>query len=188
MLDVGCSEGVYVAACSELGWDAYGLEIDKAKVERAAKRGLQVTQPDYENWQPEYFDFIMFRHVVEHIPDFMDTLDKIIPLLKIGGILCIETPNQAALSCYLRGRKIRHGRFLGHLYPPTHINAFTPATHRMIGRKWQMSIVRQSTYSPADPAWTFSSLYKKRGIVPLVHSISAKIGFGENLSTFFKKE
>ena len=87
-LDVGCSEGVYVYAMQSLGWEAYGFEIDAAKVERARAKQLSVMHPsDSPFMGPGGVDFILIRHTIEHIPDFMTVLRTAAQLLAEEGVL-----------------------------------------------------------------------------------------------------
>lgn len=129
----------------------------------------------------------MLRHSLEHIPNFMDILRRTLPLLKDDGILCIETPNQKSLKCALVGKRIRGNRYLGHLYPPTHIHAFSLRTYQAVGKALGLTMLRHITYSPADPNWVYTSLYTRRGLIPMIHRFSAQAGMGENIAVFFRK-
>lgn len=190
MLDIGCSEGIYVAACQKLGWDAYGFEVDTVKMERAKGRGLQVSAPDYDGLEKDSFDFIMIRHVLEHISVFLDVFDTAVGLLKPGGVLCVETPNQASMKYTISPKKVQimpwGAEGIVHIYPPTHIHAFTAKAWQAVGAGRNMKTFTQ-TYAPVDPDWMITSTYHKRGIVPMVHNISAKIGMGESIAAFFQK-
>lgn len=88
-LDIGCSEGLYVEAAQRMGFESYGFEVDSKKVRRASQKGLSVQMPNYNNFSQNSFDFIMSRHVLEHIPDFEEVLKAGMDLLKTGGgVLC----------------------------------------------------------------------------------------------------
>jgi 2-polyprenyl-3-methyl-5-hydroxy-6-metoxy-1,4-benzoquinol methylase len=186
-LDIGCSEGVYVYAMQVLGWDAYGLEVDSAKIKRAKERSLNVQPVGNNSFDKQSIDFILIRHVIEHDPSFMAMLEQAVMLLNPDGLLCIETPNQASFKSYLVRRRVTAGRFLAHLYPPHHINAFEPKTLKLIGAKLGLSLMKINTYSPADKNWVFASLYTKTGLIPAVHKMTAMINLGENIAAFFTK-
>jgi len=188
-LDIGCSEGVYIHAMKTLGWDAYGLEVDRAKIERAKERSLNLYHfSDHGLLDKQSMDFIIVRHVIEHVPDFMAMLEIAVTLLSPSGILCIETPNQASFKSYLVRRKIRQGCNLAHIYPPTHIHGFEPKTLTLIGTKLGLLASKCITYSPADKRWTFKSLYTRTGFIPLVHKITSSISLGENIAVFYRKK
>lgn len=189
-LDVGASEGVYVCAAARLGWDAHGFEVDREKVVRAQKRGLQVVELAYDN--PAYqnrFDFIMFRHTLEHIPNFMDVLQQALPLLREDGVLCVETPNQESLINCIRGYKVRDERFLADLYPPTHINAFCRQSYEAVANTLRLDVAQCLTYSPGDPKWFGHSGYGNgyRRFKVIIHGLCARVGMGLNIAVFLKK-
>ena len=91
ILDVGCGSGDTLALLKKLGWDVYGLEIDKNAVKVARERGLvNVKLGGYEkiaSFPNNYFDSIRLYHVIEHIPDPRACLKLIYKKLKPGGRL-----------------------------------------------------------------------------------------------------
>jgi len=186
-LDIGCSEGFYVEAAQKLGWNAFGVEVAGPRVNFAQQKGLKIsTFEDYKQ-KLNFFDFILIRHVIEHVPDFLGVIDSARNQLKEGGVVCIETPNQAGLISLIKRKTLYNDRFLGHLYPPTHIHAFEPRTYRAIGEKSNMMPLAIKTYSPADPDWFFQSNYHESLIKKIVHKALTKFGFGENVCVFFQK-
>ena len=155
----------------------------KRKVMNLIKRMHFILQ--YQN----KFDFIMFRHTLEHIPDFMDVLRQALPLLKEDGVLCIETPNQESLVQRIRGYKVRDERFLADLYPPTHINAFCRRSYKAIANTLHLDVAQCLTYSPGDPKWFGRSGYKSRyrGFKAVIHGLCTQAGMGLNIAVFLKK-
>jgi len=187
---VGASEGVYVCAAARLGWDAHGFEVDREKIVRAQKRGLQVLEPAYDDQAYQNrFDFIMFRHTLEHIPNFMDVLQRALPLLREDGVLCIETPNQESLINRIHGYKVQDERFLADLYPPTHINAFCRQSYEAVANTLRLDFAQWLTYSPGDPKWFGRSGYGNgyRRFKIIVHGLCARLGMGLNIAVFLKK-
>ncbi len=189
-LDVGCSEGVYVAACESMGWEAIGYEIDSTKVDRAQSKGLNVRGPNDFHLDESSVDFILLRHVIEHVPNFLELITFSSRYLKIDGIMCIEIPNQAGIIAQFLRRSIREGNYLGHVYPPKHVHAFEPKTLYYVAARVDMKCEKVYTYSPADPKWSVSvdSKYKNIGsFLRLAHWVLSKIGYGENIVAFFKQ-
>lgn len=94
-MDVGCGAGLTVAIAGQLGWDAMGLEIDPAAVLAGQQSGLNIVEGAYEHLtQYEHqFDCIMCHHVLEHVHDPLDLLDKLKAALKPGGLLMLALPN-----------------------------------------------------------------------------------------------
>jgi 2-polyprenyl-3-methyl-5-hydroxy-6-metoxy-1,4-benzoquinol methylase len=95
VLDVGCGNGETLQFAKQMGWDTLGLELDAEAVKSSKKRGLNVLQGGYELLEnyPSHFDCIIFSHVLEHVHNPIDALDKIQKALKPGGVLLLSCPN-----------------------------------------------------------------------------------------------
>jgi 2-polyprenyl-3-methyl-5-hydroxy-6-metoxy-1,4-benzoquinol methylase len=127
LLDIGCSNGAYLAAMREKGWDVEGMESDGDAVKYARNsRHLKVTQGDVENTLGEVagnsFDVVTMWHVLEHAFDPAAALKQIHRVLKPGGVLMLEVPNYASPLVSL---------FKRYWFPmeiPRHLYQFTPAT------------------------------------------------------------
>lgn len=126
VLDVGCGSGKTLELLKKLGWDVYGLEIDKNAVKIARERGLvNVKLGGYEkiaNFPSNYFDSIRLYHVIEHIPNPNNCLKLIHRKLKPGGEIILGTPNVNSLATKL------FGKFWYHLDVPRHLFVFSPNT------------------------------------------------------------
>lgn len=131
ILDVGCGSGKTLTLLKELGWNVYGLEIDKNAVRIAKERGLvNVKLGGYEkmaNFPNNYFDSIRLYHVIEHIPGPRNCLQLIYKKLKPGGEVILGTPNSDSAVSRL------FGKFWYNLDIPRHLFVFSPKTlSRMI--------------------------------------------------------
>ena len=100
-LDIGSASGEFVNAFYENGWDSYGIEPCKALVDYSKKQGglinIQHTTVEEANYPENYFDFIHFWHVLEHVIEPRRVLYKIHYWLKPGGILNLGTPSPDSL-------------------------------------------------------------------------------------------
>jgi len=121
VLDVGCGNG---SALSELGalgdWDLFGLEIDPGAAQMAREKGIHaragtLDQSDYEDGS---FDLIRLGHVIEHVVDPKETIERVYRMLKPGGILFGETPNTDCADFRI------FGKYWGALHVPRHITFF----------------------------------------------------------------
>lgn len=185
-LDVGCSEGIYVAAAAQLGWKAAGSDIDPAKVRRAKVRGLDVRHMDLSDCHfRQGFDFILLRHVIEHIAEFVEFVRSTSLLLRPDGVLCVECPNQAGIDALLHRRRLKEGRFLGNLYPPSHIHAFEQRTLYKLGDKLGLRCKLLMTYSRSDREWFLPAYYQGSGVKALAQVVAASCGMGGNLAAFY---
>jgi len=124
LLDVGCGDATLVARMRDLGWEAEGIDIDPLVVKAAAARGLAVrlaTLGDVLQEEPSpRFDTIVLDHVLEHLPDPVESLRIARRLLSPGGFVWIATPN----LCSLGHRSF--GQAWMPLDPPRHHVLFSP--------------------------------------------------------------
>ncbi len=103
ILDVGCGTGETLLLLKDLGWETYGMDIDKKAVTVAKKRGVDhVRVGAYQTiarYPDNFFDAIRLYHVIEHLDDPMRCLRLVRKKLKKRGQLIVGTPNvDSALS------------------------------------------------------------------------------------------
>lgn len=189
-LDIGCAEAAYVAGSAALGWSASGVEIDDAKVSRAQSRGLDVRRlslPSDAACLPTA-EFVMLRHVLEHVPDFVPFARAAASAVAAGGVLWVECPNQAALSARFRRNRVREDRYLGTLYPPTHIHAFEPKTFRRLGEHIGLKCERIITYPAWHPDWWPPYQSGKSRSKRMLHQVAALLGYGNDMAAIYRKD
>ena len=94
ILDVGCGTGDFLKYMKVSGWETEGIETDegtrrvaKAKVCENIKENLSLIK-DGTN-----YDVITMWHVLEHVYDVKEYLNKVYKLLKTGGVLIVGVPN-----------------------------------------------------------------------------------------------
>ncbi len=124
ILDIGCGSGDTLFQLKNIGWDVYGLDIDKSAIQVARKRGLKkVTFGSYKTmglYQDNYFDVIRLYHVIEHL----DNPDALLVLayqkLKKGGELIIGTPNAKSFAAKI------FKQYWYNLDCPRHLYVFNP--------------------------------------------------------------
>jgi len=189
-IDVGCSYGEYVGAAKSLGIKAFGIEVDSYKVECAKSYGLNVIKKDLVHDEFEFpkAKFILLRHVIEHIPEFLNLMEKASDHLEGGGILWVEVPNQGSIVNKIKaneGKVLHDERFRGALYPPTHINGFTKNTMHYIGKRLNLKVKRIITYSFYDDKWSLEKIQVtyKGAILKFL----SEIGLGENIAVIYQR-
>jgi 2-polyprenyl-3-methyl-5-hydroxy-6-metoxy-1,4-benzoquinol methylase len=133
VLDVGCFTGEFLQLLQEHGADVYGLELQGRAVEIANRKlGGRVFQVDIDraDFPQMSFDVISLLGVIEHVVDPIRLLLRAQELLRLGGLLLIQTPNSGSFLA----------RAMRRLWPPyapvEHIHLFsrqslTLALHQM---------------------------------------------------------
>lgn len=121
VFDVGCSGGYFLDLFHKKGFSCYGVEFGKEAAAEASKKH-QVWQGDFSEISfSEKFDLIIFRGVIEHIPNPKAYLDKALSLLKQNGVVFItSTPDALAFCCQLFKEKWNQHE------PEEHLMHFTP--------------------------------------------------------------
>lgn len=123
-LDVGCGSGGALGVAQALGWRVAGVEVDEAAAEKARRFGPRVHAGDLLGapFARGEFDCVTALHVLEHVPDPVGAVRRMLEWLAPGGLLVIEVPNAGGLGARL------FGRAWSGLDLPRHLSHLTPAT------------------------------------------------------------
>lgn len=99
--DVGCSTGEFLNA---IGWkgERYGMEVSETARERAKQGGIKFNKSILD--QKSFFDCVMFRGVIQHLPYPFWYMECAYEALKSGGaIIFLATPNTRSIYYRLFG-------------------------------------------------------------------------------------
>ena len=125
IVDIGCGDGSQLKLMTERGLRAVGVERD---TKSAALQGLsaQVFEGSAESLPTQLprstFDAVLFKQVLEHLVDPVDALQRAATLLKPGGLVFLEVPNNESAVAQQSGLAWQH------LDVPRHVNFFTTDT------------------------------------------------------------
>lgn len=99
ILDIGCGAGQCLTYYKEMGWEPFGVEISNAASRRAMESGHAVFRGVLEDarFPDDYFDLVRARHVLEHLPNPVESLLEMRRVLKNHGTLLLEVPNWSGL-------------------------------------------------------------------------------------------
>jgi 2-polyprenyl-3-methyl-5-hydroxy-6-metoxy-1,4-benzoquinol methylase len=159
LLDVGCGDGVFLAACYQLPLVRVGLDQSLDAL-RAAKQcqGLELVQSNVDAlpFADESFAIITMFHVLEHIPTPHRSLQELRRLLQPEGRLVVQVPNVASLQKRLLGQ-----RWAG-LDVPRHLANYSPPNLRTLLERNGFRVIRESHFSLRDnPAIPVMSLFPR---------------------------
>ena len=122
LLDVGCGNGQFLSVMRQNGYSVYGVEPDHESAKIAKNKfGIPVVVGSIfdANFESSYFDAITMNHVIEHLINPIEVLQKCKRLLKMGGRILIFTPNIESLGHRIFGNSWRG------LEPPRHLYIFS---------------------------------------------------------------
>ena len=141
-LEVGFGHGASLVAAASLGFEAYGVDLDRAAiksvVERAGKYGTAVKciHGDINSVSSDLsFDLIKASQVIEHTLQPVQFVQQLYLRQPVGGRLLLECPNNEAAFWYvknlLRGRYQRMN-FYKSLKLSEHLTGFTKKSIQLL--------------------------------------------------------
>ena len=108
LLDIGCATGFLLDEAKKSGWEVHGVELSRWCVDYAKdKMGLDIFCGSLKDarFKDAFFDAVILKDVIEHLPDPKETLLEIKRILKPDGIICISTPDiDSLISKVLKAR------------------------------------------------------------------------------------
>jgi SAM-dependent methyltransferase len=158
VLDVGCSTGRYLEKLQRYGWDVYGVESNPIIADYARqKRGLNIHAGTLEaaEFPAQFFDAIVFSHVLEHLHDPLAELQEVRRILKPGGQLVIALPNWGSL-----GRKLFKEHWMA-LEIPRHLYHFDVTHLRRLLEKAGFNQITAINYNFLSGIWLQSVLHRR---------------------------
>ena len=131
LLDFGCGDGLFLGVAKAMGADATGIDVSASRTHAARSDGLRIL-PDLATLDGEGgapLDAVVLSQVLEHVADPLALLRALRRRLRDGGILFVAVPNAHGVSIP------RNFHEFTLVQPIEHMNAFSPATLRNIGRR-----------------------------------------------------
>ena len=161
VLDIGSGMGTFLYASKPYYKSVIGLDVSEQMAAFVEKKlGVKIYVQQFEDFTyPEKFSLIHMSHVLEHVPNPNQWLEKAKGMLGPKGILVINVPNKFSLSFRLQYLFTKLGikkqfsdtwndaaRTPDHLFEPT-IKSMKYLLH-----KNNYKILEYYTYSRRDPA------------------------------------
>ena len=194
VLEVGCSTGLLLSLLKKKGWEVEGVELSKKAAEVARSRGIDAVVGTFEEFKTKNkYNLIIFNHVLEHLENPQDILEKAKFLLFSRGLILISLPNFDSFSA-----SIQKGAW-PLLLPEEHLWHFTPKSMRILLTKLGLKTIYEEEISgiwdygnPLLGLWRSLKGLKKRFIVEVLSAVPTflltKLNKGSGMIVFAKKE
>ncbi|WP_435624036.1 class I SAM-dependent methyltransferase [Flagellimonas sp.] len=133
ILDIGAGTGDFLNLARTKGFKVSGVEpSDKAR-DKAKQKGIDL-EHNLNHISSSKYDVITLWHVLEHLPDLKNQIEKISYLLDEDGILVVAVPN-------FRSWDAKHyGKFWAAYDVPRHLWHFSKRSIELLFKEQQMKI------------------------------------------------
>ncbi|MBL7884487.1 MAG: methyltransferase domain-containing protein [Bacteroidia bacterium] len=131
MIDLGCSNGLFLECAKKRGWNVHGTEFAEECINACKKKGIVIYKSDQlpKDLLAQKFDVVTSFEVIEHINTPNEEIELIKSLLRSGGVFYFTTPNFNSISKYLLKEKWNIVEY------PEHLSYFTPKTINYLLKK-----------------------------------------------------
>jgi 2-polyprenyl-3-methyl-5-hydroxy-6-metoxy-1,4-benzoquinol methylase len=154
LLDVGAGRGEVLRAAKMAGWEVSGIELSAGFADYASKHsGIEVLRTPLEHcgFPDGSFDVVILSAVLEHLYNPNEVLSEISRILRPGGALFLDVPNEAGLYFHIGNlyQRLRARDWVVNLAPtfsPFHVFGFTPKSLRALLSKHGFEVRRWYAY------------------------------------------
>lgn len=157
-LDVGAGIGKCMLSLQNWGFDAYGFEPSEPFYERAISKmnippgKIKLGMIEDVEYEKEYFDFITFGAVFEHLYHPAKSLAKAFEWLKPGGLIQIEVPSSDYLiskivNGYYRLIGTNYVTNISPMHRPFHLYEFGKKSFYELAKKLNYDVVFSEYYA-----------------------------------------
>jgi 2-polyprenyl-3-methyl-5-hydroxy-6-metoxy-1,4-benzoquinol methylase len=153
ILEVGCSGGFFLRYGKSRGWQVLGVEPSRQAAEYADTVSQVPVIRDYFQNVPvselgEGFDAVHMQYVLEHLPNPVEMCRKAIEVLKPGGILCVEIPNDFNPLQTLAHRHLEAPEYWVSI--PHHLNYFNRESLSGLMTRLGLTVVDEEASFPME--------------------------------------
>jgi SAM-dependent methyltransferase len=196
-VDVGSGRGGLLAAAKLEGAEAVGLELSHAMVEYARQRyGVEVIPQSIEEFvegRAAAFDAVVLNAVLEHVHDPDAMMRAAARLVRPGGILYIDVPNEPHLLSMVGNT---WNRALGNpavfnlspTWPPYHVFGFNPKAISLLLQKHHFSMTEVTIRAvPSIPSGQLLSDRLRAWVGSQINRVANWTGTASNMCLWAKR-
>jgi 2-polyprenyl-3-methyl-5-hydroxy-6-metoxy-1,4-benzoquinol methylase len=146
ILDVGCGRGHLVRALTEVGFDAWGIDLNPNAQEVAGDLNVRTMSAAALEFGDASFDAVVSFHAIEHIPPIEKVMLEVARVVKPGGKVLLVYPAEPIRGLYaIPTSVILHGTpFRAR---QVHVHRLSPAKVRVLGKSAGLEELRH-TFRP----------------------------------------
>ncbi len=134
ILDVGCGTGELIWAAKESGWDFEGVDPSSEFISVGKERlGVEgrVGTLEQARFDDGSFDAVVLSGIIEHLYDPFATFSEVHRVLKPGGWIFFDVPNEDGLymlagNLYMKLMGRDWVVVMAPTFPPYHVQGFNP--------------------------------------------------------------
>lgn len=118
LLDIGCGLGLFVRDAASLGWEAYGVDVDRDLTDYGRKTlnlNLHCGPLTTMRYPDGYFDVVTMHNLLDHLREPVVFLKEAKRILKDGGVIFINVHD--AMGWKAKKYKENWGAYC----PPAHL-------------------------------------------------------------------
>ncbi|PLW70498.1 class I SAM-dependent methyltransferase [Pseudohalioglobus lutimaris] len=172
LLDFGCGKGQFLYRAAQEGWVVSGVETAPERAEFARNcYGVAVQEGLYTDGKldGEGYDLITLNHVLEHLPQPVALLDRLlVNNLADGGVVMLEVPRLDSWQSRLAGRRWMHLDF------PKHLTHWTHDTLASKMNEIGYEVIGQRRFSV------------HLGVLGMLQALASRTGFNDNIIVALK--
>lgn len=176
-LDIGCAHGILTRLLSERGYNSFGIDIDRDRVETARKNfgntRLHFDVQDARSLEFPYqsFDLVLCLEVIEHLRDPEELLTEIRRVLRPEGLLIISTPNMCSLEGLI-------GKVLAMISGRRTWKAWDETHEQVFSAKEFLELLKRSGFEPSKTVGYYYFPYIHRlDAVPFAKKVQGAFDF-----------
>ena len=141
--DIGCSVPVFLREAAGQSSRRIGVDLSEEAHELGRRWGFEVMSPDdfIASVPDESLDVLRYSHVLEHLPDPLETLTQHVSKLKRGGLLYFCQPNFPVLKAITVDVDLSNSVW------PEHLHFFNPLSALEMVRRAGLTAFRFLTHS-----------------------------------------
>lgn len=175
ILDIGAATGEFVQEARKRQMDATGIELSEGARATAFQRyGIELLACEMDSLEGGRFDVIHMNHVLEHLPSPLAALRSCQRLLREGGYVVLEVPQQLLNDLDRAKRLFGKGNAAFNIYSLHHTYFYNPSNFRFLLEKAGFDVQSLATAnSSRTPITPFSlknaALRVFLGVADLLH-------------------